>query len=270
MAHLLRLLKAKERPLPTRGLGDKCGWETENVKGPRLEQDFCCETDGEASGSSTTLEAALNLRIVGSEDNELRILEDSQGIWANGNGATIWDSALLLADFLRHQPALGRLPGSGLRALELGAGLGLVGLTLAKLGAQVVATERALALPLLRRNVAENSLDDAVRVEELFWGSKHMPTWVYDSAPFDIVVGSDLIWPGNADCIVDLVETLSVVVGPATSCWLAYEPRASATDEALLASLRAAHFRVRRLQGQELPADAPEDLWILHLEAEPK
>lgn len=45
--------------------------------------------------------------------------------------------------------------------LELGAGLGLVGLSLACLGADAVLTERPLALPLLRRNVEANGFTAA-------------------------------------------------------------------------------------------------------------
>ena len=45
----------------------------------------------------------------------------------------------------------------------MGAGVGLVGLTLAKLGANVTLTDKAALLGLLRGNVAKNWLGDRAR-----------------------------------------------------------------------------------------------------------
>lgn len=204
-------------------------------------------------------ETALTVREVPTIAGPLRVLEDITGVWASGNGATIWDSALLLASVLQRQSDL-----AGARAVELGAGTGLVGMCLAKLGAKVTLTERALALPLLRQNIAENGLDagpSAARVEDLSWGVQ-LPAWATD-APFDIVVGSDLVFPSNAECHGLLVETLAALVQPETRCWLAYEPREQACDESFLAML-ARHFEVSRLSGEELERGA-EDLWVLRL-----
>ncbi len=53
-------------------------------------------------------------------------------------GACVWDGALVMAAYLASWPA-----GSfqGMRCVELGAGVGLVGLVLAKLGATVTMTD---------------------------------------------------------------------------------------------------------------------------------
>lgn len=220
------------------------------------------------------LEVALVPRLVEiAELAPLRVLEDPQGVWAAGNGATLWDCALFLAAFLAQRPAERGVAGG--RVLELGSGLGLLSLVLARLGAEVVATERPIALPLLRRNAAENGLlleegapssGGRIRVEELSWGSR-LPSW--SDAGFAAVVASDVVFPNNVDdACGPLVETLCATVLPGVQCWLAYEPRAEAkgpaTDKAFLEAL-APHFNVRRVLDAELPLDAPEDLWILGL-----
>jgi len=50
------------------------------------------------------------------------------------------------------------VPAPGLRCLELGAGVGLVGIALARLGAAVTLTDKPPLVGLLRRNIAANWL----------------------------------------------------------------------------------------------------------------
>lgn len=221
-------------------------------------------TSTQCAHDDITRETALTTRKVSCRGRpSLRILEDPLGMWAAGNGATVWDCALLLHEFLQHEPGL-----SDVNALELGAGTGLVGLGLAKLGARVTLTERALAMPLLRRNAAENPLQGpgsgSVRVEELVWGAANLPSWA--ALPFDVVVGSDLVFPNNAECHHLLVETLCAVVGPSTRCWLAYETREQATDDRFFGFL-SEHFNLRAMPAERLPelGGATTGLRILHL-----
>ena len=94
--------------------------------------------------------------------DELRIWEDPRGTLAGGNGATVWDSALAFATAVSSSgddddSVAATTDWRGLRVLELGSGVGLVALALACRGANVVATERAIALPLLEKNVEANA-----------------------------------------------------------------------------------------------------------------
>lgn len=73
-----------------------------------------------------------------------------------GVGACLWDGALVLAGYLATQP---RYRYVGARCVELGGGVGLVGMALARMGAHCTVTDLAKVLPLLRRNLAANGWD---------------------------------------------------------------------------------------------------------------
>ncbi|KAF6266019.1 hypothetical protein COO60DRAFT_639271 [Scenedesmus sp. NREL 46B-D3] len=70
-------------------------------------------------------------------------------------GACAWDGAYVLAAYLDAQP-----PGTfaGLRCVELGAGMGLVGLVAARLGAAVYLTDKPAMTVHARVNAAKNRL----------------------------------------------------------------------------------------------------------------
>lgn len=83
----------------------------------------------------------------------LRIHSDPRGVLAKGTGTGMWSAGEVLADYLAEQPELYR----GKSILELGAGLGTVGLTLASCGAGLcVLTDMERQVPLLRRNAEAN------------------------------------------------------------------------------------------------------------------
>lgn len=64
----------------------------------------------------------------------------------------VWDSSIVLAKLFERWPE--RVAGR--RCLDLSAGCGLVGVTLAKLGGEVTATDLEPNLPLLRKNFEAN------------------------------------------------------------------------------------------------------------------
>lgn len=76
-----------------------------------------------------------------------------------GVGVTLWPASMALCTFLVNRLALERF--QQLRVLELGAGVGLLGIALAKIGARVTLTDADATyapgvLKLLRENVSNN------------------------------------------------------------------------------------------------------------------
>jgi predicted nicotinamide N-methyase len=114
--------------------------------------------------------------------------------------AELWPSGLALA---RHVAAL-RV--SGLRVVELGAGLGLPSLAAALAGARVLATDWAPdAVPLLERNAAANGIE--LEVERVAWTS---PDALLARAPFDLALAADVLYERrNVEPLLALLSMLA-------------------------------------------------------------
>lgn len=107
-------------------------------------------------------------------------------------GSILWDAGLALSKFLTFQAEneQGRR-FTGLRVLELGAGTGVVGLTLAKYGAKVTLTDcEPELLTLLRRNAEANGVAGSVQFHDLHWGDRS----TYLTAPYDLIVAADVLY----------------------------------------------------------------------------
>ena len=201
---------------------------------------------GGYSSESESCNASTNSNII-----NINLLEDPIGHFAGGNGATLWDCSIALTNVLIERYANNnnnnnnnnnrRCHGGGrsvVNVLELGSGLGLVGISMAaSMGANVLVTDRLIAVPLLKRNVDHNKsviIDGGgiVEVAELTWGTDQMKSLLKSerrkrststssgggpatTAPiplFDIVIMSDLIFPSNSDNYSLLVDTLVVLL----------------------------------------------------------
>lgn len=80
----------------------------------------------------------------------LLIFEDIQ----LGPGGRVWDAALALSRHLMEEFSVEGLRDK--RVIEIGAGVGLCGIVAAKLGAQVVLTDKQALIPLIQRNADTN------------------------------------------------------------------------------------------------------------------
>jgi predicted nicotinamide N-methyase len=177
----------------------------------------------------------------------LSIHQDPHAAWAGGIGATVWDCGLCLC---KHLERRGAGAFAGKRVIDIGAGTGLVGLVLSRLGASVLFTDQACALPLLTYNVAQNCSDSAgasgqrVAIGKLMWGEARdvdaLRSQHPDFFPPDFIVASDcVVWP---ELVGPLFETLRLLAGansPSASARviMSYEDRGS---DNVTAALRAA------------------------------
>ncbi|KAL0033614.1 hypothetical protein WJX79_007925 [Trebouxia sp. C0005] len=120
---------------------------------------------------------------------------------AEGFASTIWDSSIVMSKYFERWD--GRWVGK--KCLDLSAGCGLVGIVLARLGADVVLTDLLPNLPLLADNCKANVPEDAsgsVIVKEHRWGERLADL----GGPFDVIVACDVMYIEAA--IPDLVKTL--------------------------------------------------------------
>ncbi|VDM28148.1 unnamed protein product [Toxocara canis] len=100
----------------------------------------------------------------------------------NGVSGVLWDSAIVLANYLAAHPDL----VLNLSVLELGAGLGLPSIVACDLGARyVAATDQPLAVPLLAENIRRNSRSNApIEVFPLDWQTDR-PAQPYQVSSFN-------------------------------------------------------------------------------------
>mmetsp|Transcript_70184 Transcript_70184/g.195293 ORF Transcript_70184/g.195293 Transcript_70184/m.195293 type:complete len:363 (-) Transcript_70184:88-1176(-) len=199
-----------------------------------------------------------------SERVSLRIAQAPE----TGLGGRVWEVSLLFARVLEH--LLSTMPRC--RVLELGAGCGLVGGVLARLGHDVVLTDTPAMQPLLRANVASAcdlvpgdhkaevaSADQrttvSARAEVLAWGDLSDAENIAASGPFDLVVGADVTYLSHVR--VSVLKTLSWLCGPSTLVLLAHATREDQTPLSIVEAFRDMFEPARWLADSEV-MDPPD------------
>jgi predicted nicotinamide N-methyase len=145
------------------------------------------------------------------------LLVGATRLGADLTGSVPWEGSKVLA---QHIVQLQHLPKS---VVELGAGLGVVGLTAAAMGSKVVLTDMRpsilgrksnVLLELMELNAETNNLDKAVTVRELEWGNKdHIEDLIaHNNGGFDMIFGADLLY--HEATLPALVETIVALRKP--------------------------------------------------------
>jgi len=122
----------------------------------------------------------------------------------------VWNSGILLTRLLdKLNESTNQSIFKDKSIIELGCGVGLASLAVAKLGASsVFATDaNTEVLELAQRNIQQNNLNDIIKTTALQWGL--MDATEYESTA-DIVIGSDLTY--NSGSWVVLAETMSTIL----------------------------------------------------------
>lgn len=184
-------------------------------------------------------------------------------------GSKVWPAAEVLCRYFETDAAA-RLSLHGANVLELGAGLGVVGMATAVLGAaRVCMTDRLilnnlkacdLQLVALKQSIdkniaaitsANNGCQPKLSVAELEFGNRDHMMQVLDShGPFDVIIGTDITY--NPPTMLSVVDSLRFVCDhaeksgfPRAVIYLAQQCRSKEQEGNLMSELKTNGFAVK-------------------------
>ncbi len=144
-----------------------------------------------------------------------------------GTGRSVWESGLRMVDYFLSNRHL----VEGARVLELGTGTGMVGIATAMMGANVVLSDQnSRLLELVGKNIEKNvdgirAGGGSARCRLLDWREiEHAEDVVDQEGPFDLVIGSDVLYGGHTTHPM-LINTLPVVCSDSTRIFFTYPSR---------------------------------------------
>ena len=172
-------------------------------------------------------------------------------------GASLWDCSLVLSKWFETDSwPEGSL--TAIRVIELGAGLGLVGLAVAAGGADVTITDRAPYIAAIERNIEANFVKGHARAMVYEWASDCAAL----KPPFDIILGSDVMYDVSA--MPALCSTWLALSDVNTRIYVACELREGLKE--CFSVLREKGFTWRKVQNTELhPEWKSEDLGVFQI-----
>lgn len=165
-------------------------------------------------------------------------------------GQILWPAASLLATYVAAHPSILSRCGC---ALELGAGLGLVGLLAAQSCPVVLTDHNDVVLRVLSRNVQLNQAQYDIRCLKLEWNSQSDISAALAASPdkqgYDTILGADVCYSLNALPALFGVAARLLHSGPGCRFLLGHVSRAYSIDRQLIVEAQAAGFAIREETG---------------------
>ncbi|AEO62259.1 uncharacterized protein THITE_2043056 [Thermothielavioides terrestris NRRL 8126] len=177
----------------------------------------------------------------------------------SGCGGQLWPAGLVLA---KHMLRYHRDELQHARILELGAGGGVVGLTVARgcasLEHPLYITDMVEMESLMQHNIALNGLDDRVRARVLNWGEP-LSEEVLGFKP-DIILAADCVYfePAFPLLLQTLQDLLTLV--PDAVVFFCFKKRRRADMQFLKAARKA--FTVTEIEDEDRPVFSREGLFL--------
>ncbi|KAK9503820.1 hypothetical protein O3M35_010295 [Rhynocoris fuscipes] len=139
----------------------------------------------------------------------------------------VWDAALVLTKYLEKRSGQYDSWLKGRKVIELGAGLGCVGVTAACYGGDVILTDLPEVVPQLIRTIDlnRNSWNDRGQVTAvaLTWGQNKQNNYEALKIPADVILLSDCVY--YEESLDPLIETIKTISSDTTEIILSQEKR---------------------------------------------
>ncbi|KAL2143721.1 hypothetical protein VTI28DRAFT_10085 [Corynascus sepedonium] len=177
----------------------------------------------------------------------------------SGCGGQLWPAGMVLA---KHMLRYHRDRLQSARILELGAGGGVVGLTVAKgcanLDHPLYITDMVEMESLMQQNISLNGLDDRVKARVLNWGEP-LSQEVLDLKP-DIILAADCVYFEPAFPL--LLQTLQdlLAVEPSATIFFCFKKRRRADMQFLKAARKT--FSVIEIEDEDRPVFSRDGLFL--------
>jgi predicted nicotinamide N-methyase len=134
---------------------------------------------------------------------------------------SIWDASIILSKYFENNQQ--KIKVKAKKIIELGAGKGLVGISLGILEANVVITDVGSVISSIKDNIKLNNLSNVI-AKELDWFNPK------EEDRYDIIVAADVIWV--SELIVPLLDTIDILSrkNPEVVVYLAHQQRSLISD----------------------------------------